>query len=331
MIDTIYVEEQVKEHPRVAEVCNRFPRAQIIYCGNYNEVFNRKAQNFRLQKLKPSLILAKKKGNLILPAPPEYRVGEGRSFYFSHLLNCPYDCRYCFLQGMFRSAHYVLFVNYEDFTASISDFQAAGKGQSWFFSGYDCDSLALEPVTGFADYMLDQFSAFKNSWLELRTKSTQIRSLLARSPMDNVLIAFTLSPQQIARSVEHKTPSLEKRLAALLRLQQQGWPIGIRFDPLLYYPEWQQGYRQLFEDVFNRLEPSKIHSVSLGLFRLPADFARTISRLYPEDPLFAGPLEVNNGLSSYPPAIAEEMLGRCQELLLDYLSPQQLFLCQEQN
>ena len=35
------------------------------------------------------------------------------------MLNCLYDCRYCFLQGMYRSANYVLYVNYEDFTKDI--------------------------------------------------------------------------------------------------------------------------------------------------------------------------------------------------------------------
>ena len=111
MIDTIYIERQVADHERVRELCERFPDALRVNCRTYNEVFNPKAQNFRLQKQKPSLILARKQGNLVLPAPPEYGIGEGRVFYFSHLLNCPYDCRYCFLQGMFRSAHYVLFVN----------------------------------------------------------------------------------------------------------------------------------------------------------------------------------------------------------------------------
>ena len=37
------------------------------------------------------------------------------------MLNCVYDCRYCFLQGMYRSANYVLFVNYDDFRVQIEE------------------------------------------------------------------------------------------------------------------------------------------------------------------------------------------------------------------
>ena len=31
------------------------------------------------------------------------------------MYNCLFDCRYCFLQGMYNSSNFVIFVNYEDF------------------------------------------------------------------------------------------------------------------------------------------------------------------------------------------------------------------------
>ena len=66
------------------------------------------------------------------------------------MLNCLYDCRYCFLQGMYPSAHYLLFINFEDFFREIGVVTDQNPNDSsWFFSGYDCDSLALENLTGF--------------------------------------------------------------------------------------------------------------------------------------------------------------------------------------
>ena len=35
------------------------------------------------------------------------------------MYNCLYDCSYCFLQGLYSSADYVVFVNYEDFLEDI--------------------------------------------------------------------------------------------------------------------------------------------------------------------------------------------------------------------
>ena len=56
MIDRIYVERDVKNHPRTKQVLDRFPNAVQIDCERYGEVFNRSAQNFRLQKRRPALL-----------------------------------------------------------------------------------------------------------------------------------------------------------------------------------------------------------------------------------------------------------------------------------
>ena len=100
MTDIIYFEEQVAEHPRSLEIFGRYPRATRIPCGHYKEIFNPSGQNFRLQKKKPALILAHNSGKLVHPVPSTYGIGGKRNFYFSQMLNCLYDCRYCFRQGM---------------------------------------------------------------------------------------------------------------------------------------------------------------------------------------------------------------------------------------
>jgi len=154
MIDTIYIEEGAEELPKSREILSRFPKASVIPCKHYKEVFNPSNQSFRLQKKKPALILARQRGKLTHPIPQSYGVGGKHNFYFSHLLNCLYDCRYCFLQGMYPSAHYLLFVNFDHFKAEIKKISNSLDDECWFFSGYDCDSLALESVTGFASDFL---------------------------------------------------------------------------------------------------------------------------------------------------------------------------------
>ena len=196
----------------------------------------------------------------------------------------------------------------------------------WFFAGKKIKSAEMRAKTLTDSAQKDAEHRRKEA--ELQGKDLMIK---LRQDFERETKARREEGAASEKRLQQREENLDKRLDALQRLQQQGWPIGIRFDPLIYYPDWREGYRQMFDQVFNRLEASRIHSVSLGLFRLPVDFARTISRLYPEDPLLAGPLEVNNGLSSYLPALGEEMLGQCRELLLEYISPQQLFLCQEQN
>ncbi|MGR9091394.1 MAG: spore photoproduct lyase family protein, partial [Gammaproteobacteria bacterium] len=253
-------------------------------------------QNFRVQKARPALILAQKSALRLHPVPAGQHLGADHNYYFSHLLNCPFDCRYCFLQGMFSSANYVLFVNYEAFLEDIHALSGNSDGLVHIFSGYDCDSLALEPLTGFAEFFVSAFSRIDNAVLELRTKSTQVRSLLAQTAHDHSVVAMSIAPAGVITRFEHGTPGLEERLGALKRLQQQGWPIGLRFDPLIVFAGCEVVYRDFFNHVFATLDAAGIHSVTLGGLRLPREFAKRMVKLYPDEALFAAAFDDNDGV-----------------------------------
>jgi spore photoproduct lyase len=329
MFSHIYIEDEVREHPRTRAICQRFAQATPVACSHYGEVFNPRAQNFRLQKQRPALILAHKHKRRVLPTPEGYGIGGHRNYYFSHMLNCLYDCRYCFLQGMYRSAHYVLFVNYEDFEADMDRILLDnGDTATWFFSGYDCDSLALEPVSGFAGHFLPYFEKRPEARIELRSKSTQIRGLLRRDPLPNAVIAFSFTPEGIYQALEHKVPAIDRRLDAMVQLQDAGWSLGLRFDPLIYVEGYREEYRRLFRQTFSRLDVARLHSVSLGPFRLPRTFYKTIVQLYPDESLYAGPLADNQGMVSYHAELEHELTDFCTRELLKHVPEALLYPCQ---
>lgn len=331
MFDFLYIEKEVVEHPRVARICARFPAAKRIVIERHGEIFNRKAQDFRLQKKRPALILASKHGNRVLKAPGSYGIGSSRNFYFSHMLNCVYDCRYCFLQGMYLSAHMVLFVNYEAFQEDIeavieseAEPVTTADGEPHFFTGYDCDSLAMESVTGFASEFLGFFAAHPDALFEFRTKSIAVDCLLATTPVENCVVAFSLTPEAVGRRFEVGVPPLASRIGAIARLQQAGWMVGLRFDPLIYYEGFREGFRQLLELVFDQLEPELLHSVCLGPLRLPRSFYKRMRRLYPEEALLAYGLEDDDGMYSYRSDVMLELSEFCGSELMNHI-PDSIF------
>ncbi|NOX99396.1 MAG: DNA photolyase [Verrucomicrobia bacterium] len=329
-MDTLYIEEEVLDHPRVRGMRERCPKAETIICERYSEVFNVKGQNFRWQKRKPSWILAKKHGRMVLPTPPEYGIGCKHNFYFSHILNCPYDCRYCFLQGMFRSAHQVWFVNYEDIQQAIDDTLSEYPEDEivGFFSGYDGDSLALENLTGFADNFLPFFEKRPRAILELRTKSVNVKTLTSRQALENVVVAFSLSPRQIAEKLEHGAPNFDQRLKALRKVAEQGWPIGLRLDPLIAQAHFSEEYQRLIDEIFAVVNPDQVHSVTYGPMRFPEAMFERMSRLYPDERLFAAGFEKRDGgLLTYAPQREEEMRAELRRLLAERLPVEKLFDC----
>ena len=328
MIDTIYLEIGTAEIPRVESCLESLGRPHTVQCQRYGEVFNRRAQNFRRQKARPSLIVAQKHEGLVLPAPPGYGIGSGKNFYFSHMLNCLYDCRYCFLQGMYASANYVWFANYEDFQNEIAQTIATYPEENiYFFSGYDCDSLALGALTGFTESFVPFFETWPNAWLELRTKSVGIKPLLRMPVAAQTIIAFSLTPEPLAEVLEHGAPKVGSRIRAAGELAKAGWNIGLRFDPVLYDPSYRTLYGDLFSRVFSEIPERSLHSVSLGPMRFPKVMFDRIVKLYPDEALFSGPLSRRGTMISYARDLEEEMHDFCSKALLSYVPRDKLFTC----
>ena len=327
MFSSIYIEEEVLESERVKALLDKYPDVPQVVCERYGEVFNRKSQNFRLQKVAPALILSKKYGNKVLSTPSGYGYNDSNSYYFSHMLNCVYDCRYCFLQGMYSSANYVLFVNYEDFEKAIVEKIEDNQGGGVYYSGYDCDSLALEPVSNFCQYFLPVFRRYPDAELEIRTKSTQIRCLLDTELVPNCVIAMSFTTNEAAEKWEHKVPSIEKRLDALCKLQRAGWKVAIRFEPLILGVEGLAPYEALFAQVFSKLNIEMIHSVSTGLFRMPVDFHKRIVKLYPDEELYARTTESKDGMLALKNPQESSSLSAIEKLLLSYVSAEQYYRC----
>jgi spore photoproduct lyase len=326
MFKKIYIEEEAKEHFRAKRIMAKYPNAELISCTHYGEIFNKKNQNFRLQKQEPALIIALKKGAKILPTPEGFGIGSQKNYYFSHMLNCIYDCRYCFLQGMYNSAYFILFVNYEDFFQEIEKLEQ-DKTEKYFFSGYDCDSLALESVTNFAAEFIPFFQKLKYSKLEFRSKSVNINIFKNFKATSNIINAFSFTPSEISKSLEHKTPPIKSRIKAMQNLAKDGWKIGLRFDPMIYSENYQELYQSLVEDVFSGLNLDNLHSVSIGPLRFPKKMHEKIQALYPQDSFLVNNLTLRGKNISYEEKIENEMENYIIEQVNKFVNKNLIFSC----
>ena len=328
MIETIYIEKNIIDHPRTKSILSKFKKARCIEIDRYSEIFNKRNQNFRTQKKNPALILAYKHDGFVLPTPEGFGIGGTKNYYFSHMYNCIYDCRYCFLQGMYSSANYVVFVNFEDFDVQIKKvIEENINYKLTFFSGYDCDSLALENITDFAKHIIPLFKKYPGVDIEFRTKSTQIKPFSSIEPLDNCVIAYSLMPDVMSKSLDNKTPSVQKRIEAMSSLASKGWKIGLRFDPLIHGKNWKSLYEELINKVFNSIPKESIHSVSFGSLRFPKEMFKDIIKLYPDEILFSGPLSQKKEIVSYDNNIEEEMTKFCEDLTRRYISESYIFKC----
>ena len=102
-INTVYVENDIKNNTNTLNILQRIEFNEIIYCNKHTEVFNPKNQNFRIQKLQPSLILAKKHKNFILKVPKTFSIGFKRIIIspiclIAYMIVVIAFCKVCFIQ-----------------------------------------------------------------------------------------------------------------------------------------------------------------------------------------------------------------------------------------
>ena len=162
--------------------------------------------------------------------------------------------------------------------------------------------------------------------MELRTKSVNVSPLLQREALENVVVAFTLSPDSVAKSLEFKAPTLTARLRAIAKLASAGWKIGLRFDPLIYFDDCQQVYRAFVDETLEQIPLSAIHSATIGVFRSPKAIFNNMKSLYPEEPLFMGNLELSNGLVRHPEDLEKDLIDTVAYRILHHVPENLLFL-----
>ena len=104
----IYVEKAVCGHPRTERILKRFPDARVIVIDHYKDVFCRRGQDFILQQRSQKLILAANRGKLLYKGAAVCQSFGNENFYYtSCMMNCVYDCEYCYLKGMYPSGNMV--------------------------------------------------------------------------------------------------------------------------------------------------------------------------------------------------------------------------------
>ena len=164
----IYIEEAASDHPVTERVLSRLSKSKVISIENYKEILNRNQQSFLVQKQSQKLILAKRNDEFLYPGSdiaPDF--GHQHFYYNTIVLNCLYNCEYCYLQGMFPGGQVVAFVNNEDFMHA-ADKVLKEKGSLYLCLSYETDLLAMEDLLGFTREWIEFARIRPRDWFRVR-------------------------------------------------------------------------------------------------------------------------------------------------------------------
>ncbi|MDR3240047.1 MAG: radical SAM protein [Clostridiales bacterium] len=292
----IYVEREAAEYATARAILPRFSQSVPISISHYKDVFCRRGQNFTRQKRRPQLILAVKREDYFHRGSRMCDgFGQDNFIYTTQIMNCPFDCAYCYLRGLYGSANVVIFVNPEDTLQAV-----ANSLPAFICVSYDTDLLAFEALTGYVRRWLAFCAARPEAVVEIRTKSAAFHSIAGFDALPNVQLAWTVSPDSVIERFERGTPGLNARLADMRRALEKGWRVRLCVDPIIKTRGWEQDYRAAAQTIRAALPMERLLGVSVGCFRVSKTHYARMEKLEPFSEIFGYTMEERDGTIGYP-------------------------------
>jgi spore photoproduct lyase len=282
--DRLYIEKGVEDFELTKKILSRLGPIDTVYVEDYKKIGFDKNFTDRANEDKNSLALGQKKGEVLKSIG---RMDDGQ-YYLFHEMDCKYDCEYCYLQYYFQTKVPVIFVNRSEVLDRMKEAMKL-HSTTYFHVGEIADSLAFDNLT---DFSLDLAYLAKNNencTIEFRTKSTNIENLLSiENPTPNIIPSWTMSPQIVSETLEHKTPKFSERLEAGKACQENGYTVGVRIDPIIIYEDWENGYSEMINQIMTTLDPKCIDYITLGSIKIHKILVDVIRMRFPKSPLLLG-------------------------------------------
>jgi spore photoproduct lyase len=189
---------------------------------------------------------------------PAYRESTGLvcqpAWQLHTIVGCHFRCAYCHL-GRFQN----VMMNMEDFVGRLDGWLEKCPDQTLFQYDNYTDTVCFEPEYGGAGLLIDYFARRPGRALELYVgKSDNVDFLLDYDHRGHTVCCWSISgPTQSVRFEQGSAP-MERRIEAVRKCQQAGYPVRVRFSPIIPVRGWRRENREMIERVFAAADPDVI-------------------------------------------------------------------------
>jgi spore photoproduct lyase len=278
-----------------------------------------------------TLLLAANRGRFFEPCPgtKQYLCCMYKILNFAS--NCHLNCTYCILQAYLNNPFMVLYTNTDDmFNELDENFDRSPNSFFRVGTGEYTDSLILDHLSSFTRLIVPYFAGKPNVFLELKTKTDSVENLEGLKHGGKTIVSWSLNAEPVVRTEEKQACSIASRIRAASQCQQWGYKVGFHFDPLIYYPGWEDGYRKIIEEVFEEVDPASLVWISLGCFRFMPKLKPIIAKRFPESRiLYQEFIRGLDGKMRYFQPIRIEMYSKMAAWIREFSPETLVYLCME--
>ncbi len=242
---------------------------------------------------------------------------------------CNFWCEYCYLfKTHWNTPFSTHYVNYGKMLQTLHKVDQSLLQPRLFNSGELGDPLAIESVTGWAEYTIPEVGKMKHVRLLILTKSDEVDGLLNLPHKGKTIISFSLNTERNAKGFEHRTPSPEERIIAGKKAKDAGYPVRVRIDPLFFYPGWREDYGRLVEMIYTHFKPDVI---TLGEYRPDKGLIGHVKSRFPKSDLMSIQQQLidDAGKWRFPDPERVDMLKHVKQEILRHDSKAKIAICKE--
>ncbi|MCK0174189.1 spore photoproduct lyase family protein [Mycolicibacterium sp. F2034L] len=216
---------------------------------------------YALAKRTLAVVVAPPSKRRLQPIPPsaDWRIDLAQG--------CPGHCQYCYLAGSLSGPPITrVYANLPEILAEMdahvgrgtitsTSTERSGEGTTFEASCYT-DPLALEHLTGSLSTIIRHVGT--HDWpgpvgLRFTTKYDDVAPLLDLPHGGRTRVRLSVNADEVTRRFEGGTARLPQRVAALRRLADAGYRVGLTIAPIMPIPDWRDAYGALLRDVADAL------------------------------------------------------------------------------
>ena len=244
--DSVYYEPGSLEYPlgnRLREIFQDLPWVPIENHNSIKEMQEKPNSDFG--RMKRFLIVGTRKTHKYVE---NHKVSDYLVPYTSS--GCTAMCLYCYLVCNYNKCAYLrLFVNREDMLDRLIKRSYKSQSPLCFEIGSNSDLVLENTITENLLYTIPRFAREGRGRLTFPSKFHMVDPLLDLDHRGKVIFRMSVNPQEVISRIELGTSPLIKRIEAVNRMCEAGYPCGLLIAPVILVENWRELYTGLLEEL----------------------------------------------------------------------------------
>jgi len=316
--DKIFYEPAALDYELGRLMRGKFGQVPWIPIANHNNIEElRTKENREFAGMKRHLIIGVRKS---LKYTPNHKISDFLVPYTSS--GCSAMCLYCYLVCNYNKCSYLrLFVNREQMMAKLIKTALGSDKDLVFEIGSNSDLVLENTITQNLEWTVETFGKCNKGFLTFPTKFDMVEPLLPLNHRGRILMRMSVNPREIIRRIEFGTSPLPSRIAALNRMSDAGYKVGLLIAPVVLVDNWKELYKELIEELSDQISEKARKQLSIEIIFMTYSYVhRAInSEAFPNAvELYDKALMTGRGRGKY--CYREEVRAEGEQFLREQLS-----------